>query len=89
MTSSRITVQTTPTLIATGTLEHKVVTLRHYHSGANIWIGGDDQLTPANGFSIRTDESLTIQLGPRETLYAIAKGEPREIEVLDAKVRTR
>jgi hypothetical protein len=53
----------------------------HHQSQNAIYIGGDN-LTTANGLHIEKDQTMTIELPAKQTIYAISSHASQELRVL-------
>lgn len=81
ISSSEVTVATTATLIASGRDFRDPVTVALKGPSATIFLGGAN-VTPANGLPIGTTDSFSVDLGPGDTLFAIASGSPATVRTL-------
>ena len=80
MKSSAVSVGTSAVLLVAADDIHRTVYL-HHESVNNIYIG-DSSVNTANGFHIEKNQSVSIVLPSRQTLYAIASHADQEIRLL-------
>ena len=84
MKSTAITVGTSRVLAVAADDIHRVIYI-HHQSANSIYIGGDD-VTTSNGLHIEKDQTISIELSSRETIYAIASHADQELRTLTPDV---
>ena len=80
MNSKAVAVGTSLVLAVAADDIHRTIYIHHQSQNA-IYIGGDN-LTTANGLHIEKDQTLTIELPAKQTIYAISSHASQEIRVL-------
>ena len=81
--SSQVTVGTTAVIIAPAANSYQNIYLHNLGAGA-IYIGGPN-LTVENGFKLDNGDKLSLIIGDREALYAIANSGTHNVGVLAQK----
>jgi hypothetical protein len=81
--SSQVTVGTTAVIIAPAANSYQNIYLHNLGAGA-IYIGGSN-VTVDNGFKLDNGDKLSIIIGDREALYAIAGSGTHNVGVLAQK----
>jgi hypothetical protein len=79
-TSEQVTVTTTATVIVPATNFDQTANLHNLGGGA-IYLGGSN-VTTANGYKFDNGDKLTVTVGDREALYAIAASGTHTVAVL-------
>ena len=79
-TSAQVSVTTTAIVIVPATNFDQTANLHNLGGGA-IYLGGSD-VTTANGYKFDNGEKLTVTVGDREALYAIAASGTHTVAVL-------
>ena len=79
-TSAQVSVTTTATVIVPATNFDQTANLHNLGGGA-IYLGGAD-VTTANGYKFDNGDKLTVTVGDREALYAIAASGTHTVAVL-------
>jgi hypothetical protein len=79
-TSAQVSVTTTATVIVPATNFDQTANLHNLGGGA-IYLGGSD-VTTANGYKFDNGDKLTVTVGDREALYAIAASGTHTVAVL-------
>jgi hypothetical protein len=70
MRSAKITVTDEPTLVIAADDTHRTVYIQHSHENHPLHLG-NASVTTATGYSLGKDETLTIVVPQKETLYGI------------------
>ena len=81
--SSQVSVSTTAVIIAPAANSYQNIYLHNLGGGA-IFIGGSD-VTTSNGYKLDNGEKLSLIIGDREALYAIASSGTHNVGVLAQK----
>jgi hypothetical protein len=79
-TSAQVTVTTTATIIVPATAFDQTANLHNLGGGA-VYLG-DADVTTANGYKLDNGDKLTVTVGDREALYAIAASGTHTVGVL-------
>ena len=79
-TSAQVSVTTTATVIVPATNFDQTANLHNLGGGA-IYLGGPG-VTTANGYKFDNGDKLTVTVGDREALYAIAASGTHTVAVL-------
>jgi hypothetical protein len=79
-TSAQVSVTTTAIVIVPATNFDQTANLHNLGGGA-IYLGGSD-VTTANGYKFDNGDKLTVTVGDREALYAIAASGTHTVAVL-------
>jgi hypothetical protein len=79
-TSAQVSVGTTAIVIVPATNFDQTANLHNLGGGA-IYLGGSD-VTTANGYKFDNGDKLTVTVGDREALYAIAASGTHTVAVL-------
>ena len=79
-TSAQVSVTTTATVIVPATNFDQTANLHNLGGGA-IYLGGPN-VTTANGYKFDNGDKLTVTVGDREALYAIAASGTHTVAVL-------
>ena len=79
-TSAQVSVTTTAIVIVPATNFDQTANLHNLGGGA-IYLGGAD-VTTANGYKFDNGDKLTVTVGDREALYAIAASGTHTVAVL-------
>jgi hypothetical protein len=79
-TSAQISVSTTAVIIVPATAFDQTANLHNLGGGA-IYLGGAN-VTTANGYKFDNGDKLTVTVGDREALYAIAASGTHTVGVL-------
>jgi hypothetical protein len=79
-TSAQVSVTTTATVIVPATNFDQTANLHNLGGGA-IYLGGSN-VTTANGYKFDNGDKLTVTVGDREALYAIAASGTHTVAVL-------
>jgi hypothetical protein len=79
MRSAKITVTDEATLIIAADDTHRTVYLKHSHENHPLHLG-NASVTTTTGYSLTKDETLTIVVPQKETLYGITT-EDDEVDV--------
>ena len=79
-TSAQVSVTTTATVIVPATNFDQTANLHNLGGGA-IYLGGSN-VTTANGYKFDNGDKLTVTVGDREALYAIAASGTHTLAVL-------
>jgi len=79
-TSAQVVVAVTATVIVPATNFDQTANLHNLGGGA-VYLGGAD-VTTANGYKFDNGDKLTVTVGDREALYAIAASGTHTVAVL-------
>ena len=82
-TSAQVTVTTTAVIIAPAANSYQNIYLHNLGAGA-IYIGGSN-VTTSNGYKLDNGDKLSLIIGDREALYAIASSGTHNVGVLAQK----
>ena len=80
MNSKALAVGTSLVLAVPADDIHRTIYIHHQSQNA-IYIGGDN-LTTANGLHLEKDQTLTIELPAKQTIFAISSHAAQEIRIL-------
>ncbi len=85
--SSRFTCSnTTPTKVVAASIQAQMVQLHNGSKSSNNYIMiGNSDVTTANGYHIDHSESIQIELGPADDLYAVSDPDGLVLHVLAVK----